>query len=80
MKQPIVLGLLKRLMAYGAFAHAAVLPPALAHGVHVNEVVMGSNGQEVSIWRHRGVTGSGVLHDRNMTAGLSADGVHLESI
>lgn len=53
---------LKHRITYGAFAHAAVLPSALAHSVDVNKVVMGTDGQEVSIWRNKGVTAqSGIL-------------------
>lgn len=34
---------------YSAFPHTAILSAIISHSIDVNKVVMGSNGQEVTI-------------------------------
>lgn len=45
---------------YSALPHTAVLAAVLGDGVDVDEVVVGRDGQEVSIYRHKELTVSGL--------------------
>lgn len=41
------------MFTYSAFPHATILSAILRHSIDVNKVVMGSNSQEVTVYKHK---------------------------